>query len=72
MTTGITQQLSQQIADERLRMDSVSAKSAAIQAVEESLTLEDEEDDILNSGFVQLNIGDQSPMVRDGKGKRAQ
>ncbi|CAM9217750.1 unnamed protein product [Scytosiphon promiscuus] len=56
-----------EIADERLREDSVSAKSAAIQAVEESLSLEDDEDDILNSGFVQLNIGDQSPMEAEDK-----
>ncbi|CAM9599850.1 unnamed protein product, partial [Hapterophycus canaliculatus] len=56
-----------EIADERLRGDSISAKSAAIQAVEESLSLEDDDDDILNSGFVQLNIGDQSPMEAEDK-----
>lgn len=54
-----------QIADERLRGASIAAKAAAIEAVEQSVLAEDEdEDDILNSGFVQLNIGDQSPMVR--------
>lgn len=55
-----------QIADERLRGASIAAKAAAIEAVEQPVVSEDDdEDDILSSGFVQLNIGDQSPMVRD-------
>lgn len=59
-----------QIADERLRGASIAAKAAAIEAVEKSVLAEDEdEDDILSSGFVQLNIGDQSPMVRKDRRK---
>lgn len=60
-----------QIADERLRDASIAAKAAAIEAVEKSLVEgsftgnEGEEDDWLGSSdFVQLNIGDESPMVR--------
>lgn len=54
-----------QIADERLRGASTAAKAAAIETVEKSVLAEDEDDDfLLNSNFVQLNIGDQSPMVR--------
>lgn len=54
-----------QIADERLRGASMAAKAAAIEAVEQSVLSEEDEDDILDSGFVQLNIGNQSPMVRE-------
>lgn len=57
-----------EIADERLRGASIAAKAAAIEAVEQSVLAEEEdEDDILNSGFVQLNIGDQSPMEAEDK-----
>eukprot|EP00903_Cladosiphon_okamuranus_P018930 g17411.t1 len=56
-----------EIADERLRGASVAAKAAAIEAVEQSVLAEDDEDDILNSGFVQLNIGNQSPMEAEDK-----
>lgn len=48
----------------------MAAKAAAIEAVEQSLSMEEDDDDILNSGFVQLNIGDQSPMVRAGQAQR--
>lgn len=63
-----------QIADERLRGASIAAKAAAIEAVEQSVLAEDEddEDDILSSGFVQLDIGDQSPMVRDGQSRETE
>ncbi|CAM9408628.1 unnamed protein product [Pylaiella littoralis] len=56
-----------EIADERLRGASVAAKASAIEAVEQSLSMEEDDDDILNSGFVQLNIGDQSPMEAEDK-----
>jgi len=43
----------------------MAAKAAAIETVEKSVLAEDEDDDfLLNSNFVQLNVGDQSPMVR--------
>lgn len=43
----------------------MAAKAAAIETVEKSVLAEDDEDDfLLNSNFVQLDIGNQSPMVR--------
>lgn len=46
----------------------MAAKAAAIETVEKSVLAEDEDEDfLLNSNFVQLNIGDQSPMVRGSK-----
>ncbi|CAM9209042.1 unnamed protein product [Ectocarpus sp. 4 AP-2014] len=63
-----------EIADERLRDASVAAKAAAMEAVEQSFVQgsftgdEGEEDDWLaNSDFVQLNIGDESPMEIEDK-----
>eukprot|EP00752_Nemacystus_decipiens_P003363 g3110.t1 len=56
-----------EIADERLRGASIAAKAAAIEAVEQSVLAEDDDEDILNSSFVQLNIGDQSPMEAEDK-----
>lgn len=50
------------VADPRLREDAIKAKVAAASVVERAI--EEDEDDILSSDFVQLNIGDQSPMVR--------
>lgn len=47
--------------DPRLEEDAAMARQAAARVVKASE--EDDEDDLLSKDFVQLNIGDKSPMV---------